>query len=66
VWADYWILDVSPNYGLALVGTPDLRSLWVLAREPSVPDASYHALLMHAAAQGYDTQRMRVTPHRMR
>jgi apolipoprotein D and lipocalin family protein len=66
VWADYWILDVSPNYGLALVGTPDLRALWVLAREPSVPDASYRALLMHAAAQGYDTNRMRVTPHRMR
>lgn len=65
-WSDYWILDVSPDYGMALVGTPDLKSLWVLAREPTIPDASYHALLLQAAAQGYDTRRMRMTPHRLR
>lgn len=66
VWSDYWILDVSPSYGMALVGTPDLKALWILAREPTIPDASYHALLMHGAAQGYDTRRMRMTPHRLR
>lgn len=63
-WADYWILDVSPGYRRALVGTPDRKSLWILAREPSIPETEYHALLLQAAAQGYETQRMQRTTHR--
>jgi apolipoprotein D and lipocalin family protein len=62
-WADYWILDVAPDYGCALVGTPDRRSLWILARAPSLPATEYHALLMRAEALGYDTRRVHITPH---
>jgi apolipoprotein D and lipocalin family protein len=63
-WADYWILDVSPDYRRALVGTPDRKSLWVLAREASLPDDEYHAMLLQATALGFETQRMRRTTHR--
>jgi apolipoprotein D and lipocalin family protein len=60
-WADYWILDVAPDYGCALVGTPDRRSLWILARAPSMPASDYHEMLMRAAALGYDTRRVHIT-----
>lgn len=60
-WADYWILDVSPDYRRALVGTPDRRSLWLLSREPSLSEPECRAMLILAAAQGYDTQLVRPT-----
>jgi len=62
-WTDYWILDVTPDYSRALVGTPDRRSLRILARKASIPASDYHTMLLHAAAQGYDTARMRMTVH---
>jgi len=62
-WTDYWILDVTPDYSRALVGTPDRRSLRILARKTSIPASDYHTMLLHAAAQGYDTARMRMTVH---
>lgn len=41
---NYWILKVADDYSLALVGTPDRRSLWMLGRaedawrsDPRVP-----------------------------
>jgi apolipoprotein D and lipocalin family protein len=63
-WSDLWILDVTPDYSRALVGTPDRRSLRLLAREPSISAGEYQRLLLRAAAQGYETRRMRITAHR--
>lgn len=63
-WSDFWILDVAPDYRYALVGGPERRSLQVLAREPTMPAAAYHALLTRAAALGFDTRRMRTTAQR--
>ena len=57
-WSDYWILDVTPDYSRALVGTPDRRSLWVLAREASIPAHEYRHMLMQASMQGYNTGRV--------
>lgn len=63
VWADYWILDVSPGYRFAVVGTPDRRHLWLLARDPAISAAEYRAMLLVAADRGYDTERVqRSTP----
>ncbi len=60
-WADYWILDLSPDYTRALVGTPDRRYLWVLARDPSISAAEFRAMRLVAVAKGYDTMRLRPT-----
>lgn len=62
VWADYWILHVDADYRSALVGTPDRRHLWLLARQPSLPGADLQQLVAQARAQGYDTDRLRLTP----
>jgi apolipoprotein D and lipocalin family protein len=54
---NYWILYLDPDYRSAVVGTSDLRYLWILARE-RVDDAEYAALVETARAAGYDVTRL--------
>lgn len=62
VWGDYWVLDLPDDYSHALVGSPDRGYLWILAREPSLPDSTYDRLLERARSQGFDTTRLLRTP----
>lgn len=58
VWGDYWVLDLTDDYGAALVGTPNRRYLWVLSRGPTLDDATYQRLVDTAVAQGFDVTRL--------
>jgi apolipoprotein D and lipocalin family protein len=62
VWADHWILYVDDDYRSAVVGTPDQRQLWLLARAPRLEPMDYQRLLDQASAQGFDTARLALTP----
>ena len=50
---DYWVLKIDSKYRTALVGTPDRKYLWVLAREPSIPTAILDEYLSEARHQGF-------------
>lgn len=52
--ADYWVLRIDEGYAHALVGTPDRKHLWLLARKPRIPDAVEKSFLDTAREQGYD------------
>jgi apolipoprotein D and lipocalin family protein len=58
VWADYWVVDLAPDYSYALVGEPTREYLWLLARSPRLDDATYARLLERATALGYDRSRL--------
>lgn len=58
VWADYWVLDLTDDYRVALVGTPDRKYLWVLARQPALDQATFDRMLATAARQGFDVSRL--------
>ncbi len=62
VWGDYWILDLTPDYHAALVGSPDRKYLWILARTPKLDEATYARLVAAAAAQGFDVGRLVKSP----
>lgn len=62
VWGDYWILDLTEDYGAALVGSPDRAYLWVLARSPLLDERTYDRLVSAAAAQGFDVARLVRSP----
>lgn len=53
VWADYWVLEIDPDYQVVLVGTPDREYLWLLSRETSLPMAERQRWLAKAAGWGY-------------
>lgn len=64
VWGDYWIVDLDPDYRWAIVGSPDLKYLWILTRDKAFPKADQDALVARARALGYDTSRLVETPQR--
>ena len=50
---NYWILDLDADYRAALVGTPDRRHLWILARSPRVDEATFQRLVSKGRALDY-------------
>jgi apolipoprotein D and lipocalin family protein len=63
-WADYWVLDVAPDYSAAMMGTPDRKHLWLLGRSPEVDPQVLERMITRAAAQGYDVERLVPIDHR--
>ena len=51
---DYWVLKVDEEYAHALVGTPDRKNLWLLARRPEIAAATEQDFLAEATRQGFD------------
>lgn len=58
-WAKYWILFVDGDYEVALVGHPNRRFLWLLARRPQLAPAEVRTLVEIAARQGFPVERLR-------
>jgi apolipoprotein D and lipocalin family protein len=60
--APYLILDLDPNYQWTVVGHPSRNYGWIMAREKTMPDSTYNAILKRLAAQGYDPSRFQKVP----
>ncbi len=58
---DYWILALADDYSVALVGTPDRKNLWLLARNHHLPDEIKENYLTAARTQGFDLSKL-ITP----
>ena len=61
---NYWILHVDEHYQEAIVGTPNRKYLWLLARTPTISEARYAALVAKADQLGFDTSRLLKDLHR--
>jgi len=61
--SEQWVVGLDPNYRWAVVGTPDRRYLWLLARSRDLPRAERDKALAAAREQGYDVDRLEDTPH---
>lgn len=64
VWGDYWIIDLATDYTYAVIGEPDRKYLWILARSPRMDDALYQEILGRITAQGYDVSKIIRTPQK--
>ena len=58
---DYWILALEPDYSAALVGSPDGKYLWILARSRQIDPSVLGRLKDRATALGYDTAPLEMT-----
>ena len=58
LWADYWVIDLDPDYQLVAVSEPKREYLWVLARTPEVNPAAYEALLVRLEKKGFDLRKL--------
>ncbi|MBN9426056.1 MAG: lipocalin family protein [Burkholderiales bacterium] len=58
VWADYRVIDVEPDYSLAMVGEAGREYLWILSRTPSADRAKIDALLAKAQSYGFPVEQI--------
>lgn len=62
VWANYWIIDLGPNYEYAVVGEPKREYLWILSRTPVMSEALYQEIIGRVEQKGYVPSRLVKTP----
>jgi apolipoprotein D and lipocalin family protein len=62
VWANYWVIDLAPDYSYAVIGEPGRNYFWILSRTPTMDDATYQNILRRAETMGYNPQRVEKTP----
>jgi len=59
----YWIIDLARDYSYAVVGHPNRDYLWILSRNPKMPQDVYSGIVQRAAKSGFDTSKLQVTKH---
>ena len=59
VWGDYWVIATVGHYDAALVGSPNRKYLWILARDSTLPEEAYQQLVGIAKSQGFDVSALR-------
>jgi apolipoprotein D and lipocalin family protein len=59
--ADYWVIDLGPNYEYAVVGHPSRKYGWILSRTPSLSEDVLQGIKARLVAQGYDVSRFKTT-----
>ena len=62
ITAKYLILDLDPDYRWTVVGHPSRNYGWIMARDKTLPAATYAAILRRLTAQGYDPARFEKVP----
>ena len=55
---NYWIIALDDDYQWAMVGTPDRRFLWILARQPCLAPEILADLKQRARCLGFDVDRL--------
>lgn len=58
IWADYWVIELDPDYRWAVVGSPSKKYLWVLSRTPDMDRASFQAIRARSAERGYPVDKL--------
>ncbi|TAG11261.1 MAG: hypothetical protein EAZ42_00890 [Verrucomicrobia bacterium] len=67
VWpfkADFLITYVDRDYQTTIIGVPDRKYVWIMAREKSLPEAELAALKKRLEASGHDLSKLRMVPQR--
>lgn len=58
----YLVIDLDPDYQWTVIGHPSRKYGWIMAREKTLPDATYAGILSRLAAQGYDAGKFAKVP----
>jgi apolipoprotein D and lipocalin family protein len=60
-WGDYWILGLGDDYEYAVIGGPDRKYGWILARSPHPTAETMEKAWGVVVAQGYDRAKFQVS-----
>ena len=55
---NYWIIALDQDYQTVVIGEPSREYLWILARQPQLPEAQYQALVEVARSKGFPVEQL--------
>ncbi|MEP7185196.1 MAG: lipocalin family protein [Rhodanobacter sp.] len=58
VWADYWVIELDPDYQWAVVGGPSRKYMWVLSRHPSMERVLFEQIRERARQRRYPVDKL--------
>lgn len=61
VWGDYWVIDLDPQYQVAVVSDSRREYLWILSRTPQLDKKVYEETLQRIQAQQFDARKLELT-----
>jgi len=67
VWpikAEYRVLYLDDDYRVTIIGRTARDYVWIMAREPSIPEGELERLVDFVVAEGYDGSEIRMVPQR--
>lgn len=53
-WGDYWVIGLDEGYQWAVIGTPDRKYGWILARTPALDESTLEHIFRILEQNGYD------------
>ncbi|MGD2038742.1 MAG: lipocalin family protein [Desulfobacterales bacterium] len=62
--AEYRIIYLTDDYAQTVIGRSKRDYVWIMAREPSIPNEDYDRILQFLTEQGYKLDKLRKIPHR--
>jgi apolipoprotein D and lipocalin family protein len=62
--ADFRIVWLEPDYSITVIARSKRDYVWIMAREPSIPQAKYDEIVAFIGGLGYDTGKIQKVPQR--
>jgi apolipoprotein D and lipocalin family protein len=59
--ANYWIVRLDKDYTYSVVSSPSYNYLWILYRDPQMPETLYQAIYQDLKANGFPVEKLKRT-----
>jgi len=59
---DYWIIQLAHDYSYVVVGHPERKYIWIMARKPVIERETYHRIIEEIVRQEYNPERLIISP----
>ena len=60
--APFLIIDLPEDYSYTVIGYPNRKYVWIMAREPVIPPEIYNGILINLENIGYDINQIKSVP----
>ena len=60
--APFLIIDLDSDYSFTVIGVPNRKYVWIMARKPAIPEDTYLAILSRLKQKGYDLSSLQMVP----
>lgn len=58
----YYIIDLAPDYSYTVIGVPNRKYVWIMARKPSMNETTYLEIIQRLKALDYKTELIQKVP----